>query len=80
VSFPKIELHRPVSGQPLLYPQDRSIVAIASHAPLAATRDIPVLDSNNTTAITDFVLRHCGMQNAQAHRKLGTSHGGGFVA
>ena len=35
--FPKIELHRPSLGQPLLYQLDRSIVAIATDAPLPVT-------------------------------------------
>ena len=37
--FPKIELHRPSFGRPLLHPRDDTIVAIATDAPL----DAPVL-------------------------------------
>src|SRR5260221_2557856 len=33
---PKLEVHRPALGKPLLYPDDPHIIAIASHEPLAA--------------------------------------------
>ena len=61
VAFPKIELYRPVLGKPLLYPQDPSIVAIATDAPLAEKPAIPVLDLNDLDAIGEFVLRHCAI-------------------
>jgi hypothetical protein len=54
VPFPKIELHRPSTGNPLLHPRDSSIIAIASDEPLE-TR-LPVLDLNRTDAILAFVL------------------------
>src|SRR6266852_2778169 len=38
---PKIEVHRPALGKPLLYPDDPEVVAIASDEPLAAP--IPLL-------------------------------------
>ncbi len=56
-SFPKIELHRPGLGHPLLCQLDRSIVAIATDAPLAADPGIPVLDLNRVEQITDFIVR-----------------------
>jgi len=58
--FRKLELHRPSLGNPLLYPLDRSIVAIATDAPLAQTPPIPVLDLGNPEQIADFVLREIG--------------------
>jgi molybdopterin-guanine dinucleotide biosynthesis protein len=54
--FPKIELHRPSLGQPLLYQLDRSIVAIATDAPLPATPPIPVLDLRQPEQITEFIV------------------------
>lgn len=56
--FPKIELHRPALGKPLLFPDDRSIIAVATDAPLPEKPAIPVLDLNQTDEIAKFILRH----------------------
>ena len=53
--FPKIELHRPVLGKPLLFPDDDTIIAIATDAELAATPDIPKLDINDPEQIAGFI-------------------------
>jgi molybdopterin-guanine dinucleotide biosynthesis protein B len=55
--FPKIELHRPRLGHPLLCLADRSIVAVATDAPLAVEPGVPVLDLNRPEEIAAFVLR-----------------------
>jgi molybdopterin-guanine dinucleotide biosynthesis protein B len=57
--LPKLEVYRTVTGEPLLHPEDRDIVAIASDEPLA-TR-LPRLDLNDAPAIARFVLRHVGL-------------------
>lgn len=58
-SFPKIELHRPALGQPLLFPNDENIVAIATDAPVPAdTAGRVVLDLNNVDGIADFVCNY----------------------
>ena len=54
-TIPKIELHRPDLQHPLLYPNDATIIAIASDKPLAVKPRIPILDLNNPVAITDFI-------------------------
>ncbi len=54
--FPKLELHRPSMGRPLLFPEDDSIIAIASDARLSTTPEIPLLDLNNLQSIVDFVM------------------------
>lgn len=59
-SFPKIELHRPAVGKPLLFPDDPNVVAIATDAPLVGTMPLPVLDLNDAGAIAGFVLAFCG--------------------
>lgn len=56
-AFPKIELHRPSLGNPLLCSLDRSIIAVAVDAPLAHDPGIPVLDLNQPEQIIDFILR-----------------------
>ncbi|MCK0197780.1 molybdopterin-guanine dinucleotide biosynthesis protein B [Ancylobacter sp. 6x-1] len=59
---PKIEIHRPKVGKPLLFPEDPHIVAIAcdESADSAALSDVdlPVIDLNDTEAVADMVLRH----------------------
>ncbi len=54
--MPKIELHRPALGHPLLCLEDRHIVALACDAPPAETVVIPQLDLNDSVAIADFIL------------------------
>jgi molybdenum cofactor guanylyltransferase/molybdopterin-guanine dinucleotide biosynthesis protein MobB len=56
-AFPKIELHRPALGRPLLHPHDASIIALASDAPLAQPAGLPLLDLNDVAAIAAFVRR-----------------------
>lgn len=55
--FPKIELHRPALGKPLLFPEDDSIIAIATDGELGAipASGIPVLDLNDVGGIGEFV-------------------------
>ncbi len=54
VDFPKIELHRAATGKPLLYPEDPSIIAIATDEPLDTT--LPCLDINQPQAVAGFIL------------------------
>lgn len=55
-SIPKIELHRPSLGKPLLFPGDPDIIAVATDAPLAEMPHIPVFDLNAPQAIADFII------------------------
>jgi len=52
--IPKLEIHRPALGKPLLYPDDTQIVAIASDRPLD-TR-LRQFDLNDIPAIAAFIL------------------------
>lgn len=52
---PKIEIHRPELGKPLLFPDDEWIVAIASPLPVPGA-PIPWLALNDPQAIADFIL------------------------
>ncbi len=54
--FPKIELHRPSFGNPLLYPDDPSVVAIATDEALSKPAPIPVLALNRPEQIVAFIL------------------------
>ena len=55
-THPKIEIHRPSVGKPLLQPDDPHIVAVASDVTLDLT--VPVLPLNDIAAIAGFVRQH----------------------
>jgi molybdopterin-guanine dinucleotide biosynthesis protein B len=54
--IPKIEIHRPEVGKPLLYPEDSAIVALASPARLERL-PIPWLPLDEPEQVADFILR-----------------------
>lgn len=54
--IPKIEVHRPALGKPLLHPDDPAIIAVASDAPLRTT--LPLLDLNQPDAVIEFIRQH----------------------
>jgi len=56
--FPKIELHRLSRARPLLYPDDSSVIAIATDGRLPETPPIPVLDLNRPDEIATFVVEN----------------------
>jgi len=56
-AFPKIELHRPSLGKPLLYPNDPDIIAIASDQQMPTPEHIPCLDLNDPEGIGRFILQ-----------------------
>lgn len=53
-THPKIEIRRAAVGKPLLYPEDRHIVAIAS-APRLLGLPIPSVDLNDVEAVADLI-------------------------
>jgi molybdopterin-guanine dinucleotide biosynthesis protein B len=53
---PKIEAHRKETGQPLIAPEDETIVAVASDTSVSVDR--PVLDLNDTAAIANFIAQY----------------------
>lgn len=59
-AFPKIELHRSALNKPLLFPEDSSIIAVASDIPLACK--LPQLDLNAPASIADFIVAYCTAQ------------------
>ncbi|MGQ0656853.1 MAG: molybdopterin-guanine dinucleotide biosynthesis protein MobB [Chromatiales bacterium] len=61
--IPKIELHRPSVGRPLLCLRDRHIIAVAADAPVVAPGNLPVLDLNNPAAIAKFIIEHFRLHN-----------------
>lgn len=67
-AFPKIELHRPSLGHPLLHPLDRSIVAVAADAPFEPAGAIALLDLNRPGQIAEFILHWIGRSGATGRR------------
>jgi molybdopterin-guanine dinucleotide biosynthesis adapter protein len=57
-AHPKLEVHRPSVGKPLLYLGDPHIVAIASDTALVAP--LPVLDLADVGVIADLILGETG--------------------
>src|SRR5215212_3219825 len=55
---PKIEVHRPALGKPLLYPDDPWVVAIASDETLDAP--VPLLPLGDPTAVAAFISARLG--------------------
>lgn len=56
-AFPKIELHRPSMGKPLLFAGDKSIIAVASDSPLILPDHVELLDLNDERQIADFISK-----------------------
>ena len=55
--FPKIELHRPSLNKPLLYPNDPTIIAIASDGALESPSHLTQLDINQPEMTAAFILK-----------------------
>ena len=53
--FPKIELHRPSIGKPLLHPNDDNIIAIATDSQKNIAQSIVQLDLNDIQGLADYI-------------------------
>ncbi len=73
--FPKIELHRPSLRQPLLFPEDRAIIAVASDARLDDTRQLPQLDLNKPEEIAAFIVETVARANPASKTANGALNG-----
>ena len=63
---PKLEVHRPAVGKPLICAEDDHIVAVASDETLDGL-DLPQLDLNNVPAIADFIVGYCKLDTGKTH-------------
>lgn len=54
--FPKIELYRTALHNPLLYPDDPSIIAVAADDPLQVPETVALLDINDPAMIAEFIF------------------------
>lgn len=55
-AIPKLEVHRPGLGKPMLHPDDPNIVAVATDA--AIETRLPLFDLNRPDEIADFIIDH----------------------
>ena len=55
-ALPKIELHRPSLGHPLLALNDPAVIAVASDETLPVALELPILDLNQAQSLADFIL------------------------
>lgn len=56
-TFPKIELHRAELNKPLLYPDDKNIIGIASNTKLDTPKQITNFDLDEITTLKNFVAK-----------------------
>lgn len=55
-AIPKLEVHRPCLGKPLLFPEDGHVLALASDAPVNTS--LPWFHLDDVSGIADFILTH----------------------
>lgn len=60
-TLPKLEIHRPSVGKPLMARDDKNIVAVASDVSLAGLA-VPCLALDDADAIADFIIAYCSIE------------------
>lgn len=63
-AYPKMEIHRPSLGNPLLHPEDPNMIAVVTDEPIET--QLPVLDLNQPEQIVEFIVKYCGLASNQA--------------
>ncbi|MEE8393826.1 MAG: molybdopterin-guanine dinucleotide biosynthesis protein B [Rhodospirillales bacterium] len=58
---PKMEVHRPAAGKPLMRGGDQTVVAVASDQAVEGL-GVPLLDLNDVVAIADFIVDYCRLE------------------
>jgi len=75
-AIPKIELHRPALGKPLMYPAMSNIIAIATDVPLADKNiGLPLLNLNQPVDIAEFIIEtilqpHDAVKSLPPHKEV----------
>jgi molybdopterin-guanine dinucleotide biosynthesis adapter protein len=66
-ALPKIEIWRAETGEPVRYPDDLNVVAIATDSPdlLPVPTQLPLLDLNDPKAVADFLLQNASRYDYQ---------------
>jgi len=68
LAFAKIELHRPATSNRLIFPEDRSVIAVASDSKLE-TGVLPLLNINEPEEVAGFINRWLDKQAAGHDKK-----------
>jgi molybdopterin-guanine dinucleotide biosynthesis protein B len=65
--LPKIEIWREETGEPVRYPEDQHVVAIATDTPdkLPVPTTLPLLDLNDPKAVADFLIQSASRYDYQ---------------
>ena len=61
-TIPKIEVHRKLADKPLLFPDDKNVVAIATDEVLAT--DLPQFGLEDAEAVTAFMIAYLGLRKS----------------
>jgi molybdopterin-guanine dinucleotide biosynthesis protein B len=69
--IPKLEVHRIANAKPPLYPQDKTVIAIACDEPVA-TR-LPQFNLNDAEGIAHFIIQHLNLLPVPA-KQFGAGH------
>ncbi len=64
-AMPKIEVHRKLSEKPLLFPEDASVVAIATDEHVAT--HLPQFDLDDADSVAQFIITHLGLRRPSIH-------------
>jgi molybdopterin-guanine dinucleotide biosynthesis protein B len=59
-AMPKLEIYRAANGKPLLYPDDKHIIAVASDVPVETA--LPRFGIDDHDRIAEFVLKSTGLK------------------
>jgi molybdopterin-guanine dinucleotide biosynthesis protein B len=65
-AIPRIEVHRKACDAPLLFPQDRHVVAIATDEPLETA--LPQIALDDAQGVARFIMRHLALDRARLVR------------
>ena len=65
IPFPKIEFHRSSTEQPLLFPNDPYIIALAHDGKLTCATSLQQLAINNPQCVADFIIDYCNNPDSE---------------
>lgn len=68
--IPKLEVHRPANGKPLICSTQPGVIGVACDLPGEIAAPVPVLDLDDTPAIAAFILDAVGLAVPQASAEL----------
>jgi molybdopterin-guanine dinucleotide biosynthesis adapter protein len=64
-AIPKIEVHRKLNDKPLLFPDDASVVAVATDESLATK--LPQFGLDDAEGVARFIVSHLGLKRSTIH-------------